>query len=244
MSANWFQQFLQKEQKARGLNVTDMAAFLDVERETYDRWQSGVSKPKILDGVEVLTKLGWNFERAKPNAENPTIAAARAELEKEYSSRIERIRHVGQVRGGELDSRPDTQSALTFEELWDESPYVPFTDKTQPVVTARVVGDSMAPDYPDRSRIAMRRWNGDKLPEGTPCVFQTGAGEHVEHTFKLLRRTSDGNILGWPLNPEHAPIIFRGRQFEIEYIVLGLVNPRAHAWVRPGSDLLLKPRGK
>jgi hypothetical protein len=244
---NWFQATLQDAFENQPLNVTRYAAWLGVPRETFVTWLDGSGKPDILKAARVIEKIGGNIKRALPGWNPPDTTKLRAQLEREYADRMEPILHAGEVTGGRMSATDRSLSypedRLSFLDLWRESPMWPYFTKTEPAITVTIRGTSMEPTYPDGCKIALGRYNGDKLPQGAPCIFLTGVGDDAERTFKLYRSTTDNVVIGWPLNPEHPPIIFR-RQPTIEYVVLGLINPRPQPDVQPGSDLLTKLRGK
>lgn len=239
MSAATFQELLQQTAKTRGLTPEQLRLKLGVPRTSFGNWYDEGKEPGFARAAELLKRLGWNLEFADPTSNGPTVAAARAQLEEEYKSRVEPIIDAGQVQGGAMNAREETEERIAFEDIWRDSPWWPYTDRTKTLFTLRVAGNSMAPEYPDGSRIALRAWNGMPLPDGAPCVFRTGQGEHVERNFKLYATAPDGLIVGWPLNREHPIVVFK-RTPVIEYIVLGLCNTRAHDLVRPGTDLLSK----
>lgn len=76
----------------------------------------------------------------------------------------------------------------------------------------------MAPDYPDGMVIAVRAPSSPPdIPDGAPCVFMDPRGGE---TFKLLSRSTEGTIVGVPINYRHKAIIM-SKGVEISYIVLG-----------------------
>lgn len=221
-----------------------LAKKLGLSRPTLERWIDGDAAPDVAKAERLIKALGGDLQRAKPDYVPPNLLVAVKEAEALYGKRQEPIRFVGSVRGGELDERADLEREVEFQDIWRESPWWSYTLAEEPVVMVRVVGDSMAPVYPDGCMIAMRRFKPGKLPNGGPCVFRTGRGESIERTFKILRTTKQGDIIGWPLNPEHDPIIFRGA-VTLEYVVLGVMDPRPGglSGAEEGERLIKKLKG-
>jgi hypothetical protein len=80
----------------------------------------------------------------------------------------------------------------------------------------------MYPEYQHGQYIACRSPKDPQLLQtGTPCVFQEGDS----FTFKVLRRTQRGDIIGQPINTNHDLIIFDKQRLRIPYIVLGKIDP-------------------
>jgi SOS-response transcriptional repressor LexA len=214
----------------RAGSINALAVQMGFSRPSVADWAKGASEPSTSSLVALLEYLGGDINRAMPDW-------------KHDSTEVQPIINAGHVTGGVLSSSDITAERVSFSDLWRDSPMWAYADQAQPVIVVSVRGNSMAPTYPDGCKIALGKYNNRKLPQGSPCVFSTGHGESAERTFKLYRSATDGKIIGWPLNPEHAPIIFRGTP-QIEFVVLGLCNPRPQPEVQPGEDLLLKLRGK
>lgn len=232
---HWFPALLRK--RANELNdhngrggVERLKDLTGESRSNLERWMGGANPPDLIKAESILAKLGGEMRRALPTYKAPGVADARRQLEAEYSSRGEPIRMGGPVAGGALQAGSQiVEGTVTFEELWRASPMHPYCARNEPFIVVPVTGNSMAPTYPDGSLIALGVYNGDKLPQLAPCVFRMGStDEDVERTFKLYCTTEDGEVLGWPLNPEYHPVIFRRRNPVIEYVVLGVLNPRPH----------------
>lgn len=238
MSTNWFQELLQKEAKDRGFNVTEMASFLGLVRETYDRWQSGFRKPNILQAAEVLKKLGGDINRALPNYIPPSYEQAEKETKAKYRDAVPLMEMpvAGRISAGPVDwiDSGDEDPVLATPELWRNNRYWklsnpyrnPNTGETHEVVLLKVSGDSMDPEFTHGEILAFRvPKNVPDLPDGTPCIIQErGRGQ----TFKLLyRATNNKTLTALPINRRHRPTTFSGtsEDVEIPFMFVGKLDP-------------------
>lgn len=217
MTNNWFQEFLaaqaadMADHKGRG-GISALARYLEMSRESVDRWASGISTPDVVTASKVIKKLGGDLARALPNWD--------WETDSPYDGPSMKV--MGQIQAGDVELAGDSSYTISgvSQDLWLGK----HMKTSRPVVLLEVQGDSMAPDYHEGDLIACRQPDSVKeIKDGTPCVFRVGNG----YTFKILLRSKDKRIIGHPINPDHKPIIFdKGDEVRIEYVILGKIEKR------------------
>lgn len=173
---------------------------------TLNKWLAG-TEAKFDAGVKALENIGWDFDRARPD----------------YIPTAERSEVCGRVKAGTAEFVEECK--LSFDPLdnaWRRSKYAHLITPGQCYV--EVDGNSMSPDYPDKSLIVCGAWNGQPLKKQTPVIARVGIDSY---TFKLWS-VSRGTVVLLPINTaEHEPIIATKSKPIVPYmIVLGvaLVN--------------------
>lgn len=220
---SWFAQFLNSELEKRFPRRPhgSLKAFADlcsIGETTMGRWLNDENKPSLSDAIEVLHRLGGDISRALPDFEQPLGINEKSSAYQPEPS----IRLVGSVSAGSLEiAEPSMVESVVFADLWRNSPWWHYTNACEPILLIQVRGDSMAPTYPNKSFIAVRRPSGVKLPNGAPCVFRDGD----EVTFKLLMRREDGVVSGLPLNQDYDLVAFKSNPV-IDYVALGCIQPK------------------
>ncbi len=82
MSKNFFSQALRDAMTERHFNQAQLADFLKVDPAYVSRWLKG-SSPRIHQMRDVLSRLGWNLDRARPDYDPFADAITRVESDKE-----------------------------------------------------------------------------------------------------------------------------------------------------------------
>lgn len=224
-----FANFVKDQAAAAGTNA-DLSRAWGVSEMQIGRWIDG-QVPLLSTILDLLSNIGGDIGRAFPGYKP-----------KDSKVKHEPIYYVGKVQGGKISAseiHDYRDSEIEFQDIWRKSPWYTYVSHDDPIVLAEVRGDSMAPVYPDGCMIAMRKPVDQKaIPLGAPCVFRQGHDEHAEYTFKIFRQAATGEMIGWPLNSEHDPIVFKNtKNVFIEFIVLGVMNRRPQSDYGPGSDL-------
>lgn len=234
----WFRDFLQKAVKEAG-SQRKLADRIGASGSSVNDWLTTDALPGLKHFAALMEIKNGDVKRALPTYTPPSLQVAIKETEARYGKRPEPIRFVGNVTGGRLAfSSQQEAEEINFEDLWRRSPWWSYANKEEPIVLVEVRGDSMAPDYPDGCMIALRKPSDKRIvPNGAPCVFRQGGLGSDERTFKILRETKRGEIIGWPLNPEHDPVVFKRNEVDIEYVVLGVLNQRVGTDNAPGASL-------
>lgn len=80
MSKNFFSEALREAMTQRHFNQAQLAEFLKVDPAYVSRWLKG-SSPRIQQMREVLSKLGWELERARPDYDPFADAIIRVETD-------------------------------------------------------------------------------------------------------------------------------------------------------------------
>lgn len=82
MSKNFFSEALREAMAERHFNQAQLAEFLKVDPAYVSRWLKG-SSPRIHQMREVLSKLGWEIDRARPDYDPFADAINRVETDQE-----------------------------------------------------------------------------------------------------------------------------------------------------------------
>jgi hypothetical protein len=222
MESEWFVDLLQSYLKPKGRGgARELAKVLGVDQSQITRWLSGVD-PQLSSAVTIIKLLGGDITRALPDWEP--------------SETVERpmMPVYGTVAAGAVDWNEDgrkRKEVTAWPDLWKNSRYWPLTNPVQtvkgiqPVILLEITGNSMEPEYRSGEIIACRTpKNVDDLPEGTPCIIRDADGQ----TFKLLRRSIDGSVIGDPINKSHRVIVFKKtREVSVPLVVVGKLDPGA-----------------
>jgi SOS-response transcriptional repressor LexA len=126
---------------------------------------------------------------------------------------------IGRVAAGVISYSPEDHKRVPGNKrIWDYSAYRPLTQG--PISYVEVIGDSMEPDFPEKSLIAVARPSTGQIPPLTPVIFR----KDDEMTLKLFQRV-DKIVLAIPVNKSHEVQHFPVDLVHIDYIALGVVNP-------------------
>lgn len=194
-------------QAGNSLPQRELAEILGVTQPNVGRYLSGRQTPKINVITNLVNHLGGDMFRALPDWMPET----------EPSS----IKVLGQVQaGGFSEAGEDDGWEVSLDITpWKEGPYTGLTHG--PYGLVQVIGESMEPRYSAGEFLVCRKPNDPMgLQDLTPCIFREPRG----NTFKMLRRTNTGKLVGQPLNPHHEIIEMDGRDVTVQLVVLGSVD--------------------
>lgn len=206
----WFRDLLDSAKEKAGSRLA-LSKILGVSAPTISGWEEG-SVPAMDAYLRLLKYAGGDNERALPGWTPPT-------------DRPKPLQVVGSVQAGSSSATfqlDETHPDLDF--LWRKSSGWAYS--RGPVLYIRVVGDSMEPVYPADSMIAVRKWSGTALPRSMPAVLFDKATQGS--TLKLYQKRVRGNrvaVIGVPINPLHEALVWRPDDVEIQFVVLGKVEP-------------------
>lgn len=98
-----------------------------------------------------------------------------------------------------------------------------------PPFLLKIVGDSMAPEYPEGAHIVVRMvFDANKVPGGTPVIFhQHDSGENFFKIYQPGAKDKNGRlkqIIGSPVNPAHPVLVWSPRDASITHVVMGMVK--------------------
>lgn len=210
----WFAQMVKlaienrNDENGRG-GAARLSQETNIPKNTLIRWAEE-ENPNLSfsKACQLIKQLGGDFHRALPNWT--------PEFENNETIPVE-----GQVAAGQVTLCGESKNEIPVSaKVWRKSQYYSLTSGS--VILLEVVGDSMFPDYRHGEYIACRAPRDHNLLQtGTPCVFQEGDG----FTFKILKRTQRGDIIGQPINNHHDLVIFDKERLRIPYVVLGKIDP-------------------
>lgn len=173
--------------------------------------------PSVAFADRLLREIGGDIRRALPDYEPDGPPAQPLTVH-------------GRVSAGRVNlAVEETHTFPSINDAWRESIYRQFT--TGPVTYLTVHGDSMEPHYPDGCLLACARPATRELPDLTPVIARAGDGA----TLKLYRlgrdRRRQPEVELIPINfPQHDIQRFAPGAIEIDYIVLGFINPCKHGY--------------
>lgn len=172
------------------------------------RWKNG-QQPKFNTAAAVIERLGGDMARALPGW-------SKAEGTADAPS----VQILGQVQAGAFSQAGEALGEIHLDvSAWEKGPYQGLTYGDTSLV--QIVGDSMEPRYTAGEFLVCRApVDPTRLNDNTPCIFTGPDGS----TFKLLRKSRDGVIIGQPLNPQHEIIVFNGRNVTVQLVVLGSID--------------------
>lgn len=192
-------------QANKSMTQRELAEILGVKQPNVGRYVSGKQNPKINVITKLVNHLGGDMFRALPDWDPGSVAPS--------------VKVLGQVQAGAFSpAGNDTWDVPLDISPWRDGPYTGLT--FGPYGLVQVVGDSMEPKYCAGEFLICRKpSNVDLLQDLTPCIFNAPDGS----TFKLLRKTDTGRMVGQPLNPHHQLIEF-GPGVTVQLVVLGSVD--------------------
>lgn len=198
-------------------NQRALAEVLGVTQPNIGAYISGKQTPSINIIEKLLSHFGGDISKALPKK----LVPQPKEKPLPPQQRDNQIYISGQVSAGRVTFAGDDSGYRDVDGLWHDSKYWGLT--TGPVVYIEVQGESMSPEYKLGEVLACRRPCDPKnLPNGTPCIFQEGDEDNF--TFKILRMSDDGQIIGQPLNPDYPMVIFNRKTVKVSHVVLGKVQ--------------------
>lgn len=218
MQPETLQRLIEAAKKKAG-SRNALARVLGVAAPTIIEWEEGGGiKSTNADALRAF--LGEDSSLA-PRADNTEVVAA-----------IPQYAILGEVAAGacvELLSDPVLIDGPRH--VWQRSTL--WAHGTGPTHYLRVRGDSMDPEWPDGTLVAVRAPATpiEMLPDLAPVVFadQLRPGEH---TFKLLQveyaprdRAKVRAILGIPVNRTHRTIVWRPGEVSVKFLVVGAIHP-------------------
>jgi transcriptional regulator with XRE-family HTH domain len=220
------------------INKPKLAKLLGVEANQVYRWARGEHAPGAHYVQKLFQLAGGDWRRAiEVAADNPELQEVRSQP----------LPVVGRIQAGDANTAVEDVRYLDLEnDVWATSPAWSYGEGDVRYLT--VTGDSMAPEYPDGSRIAIRlRRSGVKIPKLLPCIIVDSKNRY---TFKLYGERRDTGsdvefILGIPVNRAHEPLLWRKGEAEVWAVVHGTIHvPHSPATVytisRGSSGLIMR----
>lgn len=212
----WFSDLLRAATTKAG-SVKALSEKTAIPRTTIRSWGDG-SSPGVHHVDTLLKFIGGDIGRAMPDWHSPIVSQAKMLV-------------YGQVNAGTTELGGESQySVPASDELWRSSRYWEITDGQ--TILLEVFGDSMFPQYRSGQLIACRRpMITATINDNTPVIFREQGNEY---TFKLYRKSTNGVIVGEPINRDFPPVVFRTPK--VEFIVLGTLDGGASSSVPLGSE--------
>lgn len=216
MSTNFFADALRKAMAARHFNQAQLAEHLGVDPAYVSRWLKG-SSPRIDQMRGVLSTLGWDLERARPDydpfedaihqikQEPEILGDAVAEAGADYSNLTDikdllegaaethkRLSHPPILLNGEVDA---ASAQIKFQEKGKPKSFdtfgalFPQLDYADNEMTMLLVkGNDLAPAYYDGTNLVLRRvLKASAVPEGSVVVFEAPRKPGGFHLRRLVR---------------------------------------------------------
>lgn len=212
MSALGFRQWIEDRVAEHDGNESAVARRIGVPPNYVHKWRLG-QRPALDAISKALTAFGWELSPIAPGSvplrANPIIV-------------------MGSIAAGAaVDVFEQLEELDGNEAVWEQSALWPHGFGQ--VRYLRVSGDSMEPEFPARSLIAVRQSNlkPHVIPDLSPVVLED-LHSH-EMTFKLVQVERDKkgqprSILGNPINRTHRTIVWQPGEVAVRYVVLGTLQ--------------------
>ncbi len=216
MSSNFFSEALRHAMTQRHFNQAQLAEFLEVDPAYISRWLKG-SSPRIEQMRSVLSNLGWDMDRARPNYDpfGDAIRAldeGREGVDLKKGKKVSPLGDVKEVRqlleeaaeshrrqqqkpvssvGKILAGRGTLESSEPVEMAGLQAigeVISPLDYADNDLSVVTVEGNDLAPVYPAGSFIFLRRiLKPQGVPDGTDVLFEAIRKPGVLHLRRLVR---------------------------------------------------------
>ena len=202
--------------QSRSMNPAGLARFMEKDPAVVWRWLEGQREPAFDQLEDVAKRFGWKYP---PILDDRLVGS---EDPARYGN-AEQLRVVGTVRAGDSAFVEQDVEDMSIEDAFGKSPTWRHGDGA--IFFARVAGESMEPNFPAGSWLALRRTAESRLPDLTPAILLTSAGEK---TFKLYQAATDPqgtllHVLGVPVNKSHQVLVWKPKDVRAWAVVVGTI---------------------